>query len=85
MPNKVSLQIIAGTLNGITFAFEEHDTLIFGRAPDCHASLPDDSFASRHHFILEVNPPEACLRDLGSLNGTCVNGKKHGSRQKDET
>ena len=34
----------------------------------------------RHHFIHEVNPPAACLRDLGSLNGTYVNGKKFGAR-----
>ena len=81
MPNKVSLQIVAGKLKGKAFTFEEHDTLIFGRAPDCHACLRDDSFVSRHHFILEVNPPQACLRDLGSLNGTYVNGKKHGGRK----
>lgn len=85
MPNKVSLQIVAGTLKGKAFAFEEHDALIFGRAPDCHACLPDDSLVSRHHFILEVNPPQACLRDLGSLNGTYVNGKRHGGRKKEET
>jgi pSer/pThr/pTyr-binding forkhead associated (FHA) protein len=85
MLNKVSLRVIAGALKGKAFAFEEHDTLVFGRASDCHACLPDDSFVSRHHFILEVNPPQACLRDLGSLNGTYVNLKKHGGRKKEET
>jgi serine/threonine protein kinase len=34
---------------------------------------------------LEANPPHACLRDLGSLNGTWVNGKKFGAREKGET
>jgi serine/threonine protein kinase len=34
---------------------------------------------------LEANPPEACLRDLGSLNGTLVNQKKYGGRLKHET
>ncbi len=85
MPNKVSLRVAAGALDGKAFAFEEHDTFIFGRSPDCHACLPDDSFVSRHHFIFEVNPPQACLRDLGSLNGTYINGKKHGGRKKEET
>ena len=85
MANKVSLAIIAGTLKGKAFMFDEHDTLVFGRASDCHARLPDDSFVSRHHFILEVNPPQACLRDIGSLNGTYVNGRKHGGRKKEET
>ena len=60
-------------------------TFVFGRMPDCHACIPDDDLVSRHHFILEANPPQACLRDLGSLNGTWVNGKKFGAREKGET
>ena len=63
--------------------FEDHDTLLFGRGADCHARLSEqDGKASRHHFLLEVNPPAARLRDLGSLNGTYVNGRKHGGREK---
>jgi len=58
----------------------------FGRAADCHARLPgDDTLVSRHHFLVEVNPPAARLRDLGSLNGTQVNGQKIGGRKKGET
>jgi len=41
MVNKVSLQIVAGTLKGKGFAFDEYDTLIFGRARNCHACLPE--------------------------------------------
>jgi hypothetical protein len=82
---KVHLQIRQGKDVGKIFAFTEHDTFIFGRMPDCHACIPDDDQVSRHHFILEANPPQACLRDLGSLNGTWVNGKKFGGRPKSET
>jgi|GEM_PF-5674539 len=58
----------------------------FGRAADCHARLPgDDTLVSRHHFLVEVNPPAARLRDLGSLNGTLVNGQKIGGRKTGET
>ena len=32
-----------------------------------------------------MNPPAARLRDLGSLNGTQVNGKKIGGRKNGET
>jgi serine/threonine protein kinase len=32
-----------------------------------------------------VNPPRACLRDLGSLNGTHVNGVRRGGRRPDES
>jgi hypothetical protein len=44
-----------------------------------------DNFISRHHFILEVNPPDARIRDLGSLHGTHINGQKYGGREKHET
>jgi serine/threonine protein kinase len=86
MPGTVSLVVTAGPLRGQRFDFAAHDTFLFGRAPDCHARLdPSDVSASRHHFLLEVNPPEARLRDLGSLNGTHVNGVRHGGRRPDET
>ncbi len=81
MSPKVTLKVIAGPIAGRTYEFLSHDTFLFGRSPDCHAELaPDDTTASRHHFLLEVNPPQARLRDLGSLNGTTVNGVKHGGR-----
>lgn len=85
MSGKVQLQIKRGKDIGKTFAFTEHDTFVFGRMPDCHACIPDDGQVSRHHFILEANPPHASLRDLGSLNGTLVNGNKCGGRMKHET
>jgi pSer/pThr/pTyr-binding forkhead associated (FHA) protein len=85
MRNRVRLEIIGGPLKGKKFDFAEHDTFIFGRASDCHAHLPDDTFVSRHHFILEVNPPLARLRDLGSLNATHVNNRKCGGRNEGET
>src|SRR4026207_1055394 len=83
---KVVLNVVGGPLQGKTFTFDEHDTFIFGRAPDCHAQLPEATPpASRHHFILEVNPPDARVRDLGSLNSTHVNGTKYGGRAPNET
>lgn len=86
MPGRVTLKVTAGPLAGRTFAYDRHDTFLFGRSPDCHAELSaDDTTASRHHFLLEVNPPQARLRDLGSLNGTHVNGVKHGGRGREES
>jgi hypothetical protein len=84
VPAKVTLEVVSGPIAGTVFPFEKHDTFLFGRHRDCHARFPKDPLASRHHFILEVNPPDACLRDLGSLNGTYVNGVKHGGRAPDE-
>lgn len=68
-----------------TFTLTEHDTFLLGRMSDCHLCLPHDNQVSRHHFLLEVCPPMASLRDLGSLNGTHLNGKKCGGREKGET
>jgi hypothetical protein len=86
MPGTVSLVVTAGPIRGQRFDFPGHDTFLFGRAPDCHARLAaSDTSASRHHFLLEVNPPLARLRDLGSLNGTHVNGVRHGTRRGTES
>ncbi len=86
MLGKVHFQFADGTMKGKAFVFDEHDTFIFGRAADCHARLPEgDTLVSRHHFLAEVNPPAARLRDLGSLNGTQVHGQKIGGREKGET
>ena len=85
MSNKVHIAITAGPMTGKAFTFEEHDTFLFGRLEECHCRLPDDGQVSRRHFIVEVNPPDARIRDFGSLNGTHVNEKKIGSREKGET
>jgi serine/threonine protein kinase len=86
MPGTVRLVVTAGPIRGQRFDFAGHDTFLFGRAPDCHARLDaTDASASRHHFLLEVNPPMARLRDLGSLNGTRVNGVRHGGRRPGES
>ncbi len=85
MPTQVTLAITSGPLEGRKFEFDEHDTFLFGRRSDCHARITEDPRVSRHHFILEVNPPDARLRDTGSRNGTGVNGIKYGGREKHET
>lgn len=72
-------------MSGREFDFAEHDTFLFGRKSDCHVHISGDGFVSRHHFILEANPPQARLRDLGSMNGTFVNGDKCGGRLQGES
>jgi pSer/pThr/pTyr-binding forkhead associated (FHA) protein len=85
MSASIQLRITEGSAKGKVFDFAAHDTFLLGRHPDCHVHLPDDSFVSRHHFLLEVCPPQACVRDLGSRNGTYVNGRKVGGRKEGET
>ncbi len=85
MGDRVTVKLVDGPMKGKDFIFADHDTFIFGRMEDCHCCLPDDQQVSRHHFLLEVNPPDARIKDFGSLNGTWVNGKKIGSREQGET
>ena len=85
MSGMVKFDLVEGPMRGGQFRFTEHNTFLLGRIPDCSACLADDEQVSRHHFVIEVNPPQACLRDLGSLNGTYVNGIKYGCRKPEET
>jgi hypothetical protein len=85
MSGKLTLTVTTGPRAGTAFVFEEHDTLLLGREKDCQVCLPEDMQVSRHHFILEVNPPNIRIRDLGSLHGTYINGQKYGGRGKHET
>ncbi|HMS59492.1 MAG TPA: FHA domain-containing protein [Tepidiformaceae bacterium] len=50
-------------------------TLTFGRAPDNVIRL-DDIDVSRHHASLVVTPDGAMFTDLGSANGSRVNGRE---------
>ncbi len=73
---KVTLTVIEGPEEGKIFEFTEQDNFLLGRdAPGSHAHFrlsPDDTYVSRNHFLLEINPPDCYLRDAGSLNGTFV-------------
>ena len=73
---QVNLKVIAGPYKGRIFSFTQHDSFLIGRSPDAHLYLPDDRFFSRNHCLLEINPPHSFLRDLGSTNGTFVNGQR---------
>ncbi|HNU09481.1 MAG TPA: serine/threonine-protein kinase, partial [Pyrinomonadaceae bacterium] len=71
---RVTLRVIAGPQTGRVFTFDQHETFMIGRSEDSHFCLPQDRYFSRHHCILEIAPPQCFLRDLGSTNGTFVNG-----------
>ncbi len=86
MAGKITLTITAGTQQGeAPFVFDQHDTLLVGRLDDCGVCIPKDDQVSRHHFIMEVNPPDIRVRDLGSRNGTYINDVKYGGRERNET
>jgi eukaryotic-like serine/threonine-protein kinase len=74
---KVTLSVTQGPHQGKEFVFEGYDKFLVGRSKEADFKLPqDDPFFSRRHFLIEINPPRCCLLDLGSRNGTYVNGQK---------
>lgn len=87
MPAQVSLLATAGALSGRTFVFGERTTCIVGRASDCDPQIVDEGrpLTSRHHCLFDVNPPDVRVRDLGSRNGTFVNGTEIGRRRPGQT
>lgn len=55
------------------FPLHNTQTILFGRDRDCYISIKD-ARVSRHHAQLEWVDEGIYLRDLGSSNGTRVNG-----------
>jgi serine phosphatase RsbU (regulator of sigma subunit) len=52
------------------------DRISLGRSSASELSFPDDNGLSRHHLTLERDGDGWTLRDLGSKNGTMLNGVK---------
>ena len=77
MTMQVILTVEGGPHKGRRFTFAEHDNFIVGRAGCAHFRLPQkDRFISRVHFMVESNPPDCRLLDMGSRNGTTVNNNR---------
>ena len=73
---RVTLHVVAGPQTGRDFTFDKHDTFLIGRSEDAQFCLPHDRYFSRNHCLIEIAPPRAFLRDLGSTNGTYVNDER---------
>jgi pSer/pThr/pTyr-binding forkhead associated (FHA) protein len=88
MTTRVRLSITARSRDEKEYIFAASTNCIVGRAPDCDIRLPiEPAYAdvSRHHCLVEIDPPRVRVRDLGSRNGTYVNGEKIGQRPDDST
>jgi serine/threonine-protein kinase len=74
---RVTLTVIKGPHQGHHFEFDSHNTFLVGRSRYAHFRLPrKDRYFSRTHFLVEVNPPLCRLLDMGSTNGTWINGRQ---------
>ncbi|WP_435972844.1 protein kinase domain-containing protein [Streptomyces sp. Qhu_M48] len=83
-PATVKLTLVKGRLDPAEYVYDERTTCVLGRSSDCSPQLPNDEHhrtVSRHHCLIDINPPDIRIRDFGSLNGTYVNGEKIGQRR----
>ncbi|HEX9890080.1 MAG TPA: FHA domain-containing protein [Nitriliruptorales bacterium] len=73
-PGTGMLVVVRGPNAGSRFLLDR-DTTTVGRHPDSHVFL-DDVTVSRRHTEVERHGEDFAVRDLGSLNGTYVNGDR---------
>lgn len=66
------IKILTGKRKGTRIDIDR-DEVIFGRAPDNLIVLKDESVSGKHCAIIR-NGRKFLIRDLGSTNGTCLNG-----------
>ena len=71
------LRVVKGPFSGRTIRVPQGKLLI-GREKDCQLRL-DSNSVSRHHCVLLLDEYALRIRDLGSKNGTIVNGTRIGS------
>src|SRR5262249_35866399 len=73
----IVMRVTSGPHAGRVFRFTGHETFLVGRSKQAHFNLgPHDRYFSRVHFMIEANPPHARLVDMGSHNGTHLNGTR---------
>jgi eukaryotic-like serine/threonine-protein kinase len=84
MSTRVTLTATEGPFEGSDFEFSGRTLCTIGRSRDCNLCLTTevpDLTISRRHCLLEIDPPVVHLHDLGSRNGTFVNGEAVGQRR----
>jgi pSer/pThr/pTyr-binding forkhead associated (FHA) protein len=79
----VSLTVVEGGRELRNLKFRDRTVAVIGRAAGCSVQLPSDlahMTVSRQHCLLDIDPPEIRVQDVGSRNGTFINGVKIGQR-----
>jgi pSer/pThr/pTyr-binding forkhead associated (FHA) protein len=81
MNTTLILKATAGDLRGQQYSFSSPSYCVLGRSRSCTLRLPGDATVSRQHCLVELDADGVWVQDLGSLNGTFVNGEKIGQRE----
>ena len=79
MATSIRLTVLTGPHQNRTFCFCGPTRCQAGRALDCFIQFGGtqrDQLISRYHCQLDFAPPAAHIRDLGSRNGTFINGQR---------
>lgn len=69
-----ALLLLSGPSAGLRYEVQGEATI--GRSPSCEIPLPEDDQMSRRHARFFVRDGKVRLADLGSRNGTSVNGER---------
>jgi eukaryotic-like serine/threonine-protein kinase len=83
-PVHVTFSVEHGRFEGREYVFADPQCLLVGRSDACDLQLTFDAEhanVSRRHCLFEIDPPQVRVRDLGSRNGTFVNGVNIGQRR----
>src|SRR5438132_13579849 len=70
-----AIRFISGKYQGSEFPLEAEKELVVGRASNTDMVLMED-MVSRKHAKITVAGEDVVIQDLGSTNGTFVNGEK---------
>ena len=70
----IQVQIVQGPAANQSFRFEPNQRFVVGRGDTADFQIEADELLSREHFALEFDGSQLTLMDLGSTNGTFVNG-----------
>jgi pSer/pThr/pTyr-binding forkhead associated (FHA) protein len=71
---EVKLLVVHGRPQRKSLVFPR-GSYVFGRGAECHIR-PNSEWVSRQHCQLLVTSEAASIRDLGSRNGTLINGQR---------
>lgn len=71
--SKMKLVVLAGPKAGATFPIKAEQTIV-GRSDDADVSIPDVSVSRRHANFVRQDDGSFLVSDLGSGNGTHING-----------